>query len=484
MLYTINLAGATAELSEAPVSHTFGLTDMYRDFADATNQHSLEQQLSRLESRAAEITTKIRKEYEAGKEEIWLPRPERDTLRKFLFIMKYRSSGFHKRFYHDTGEDYSEDDKEILVKYMREKGYQKPVDIWFDNIKAMLEMKIDPEGKWMDELRERIYPTDARWAIANMQSMYLAICTPSGQGDEFLLTENAYSIYEGATSLLTDLETGESVVRRYTEYHLFAPLSPKLIIVLRNFILPIPEEDSNDNVREWRETLHMLNVEQHNDPSKTDSILADLAITKARNSYTRLVNGRVTLIEGEDGTPRSYHKFCFRFFPISVNHVNKINCIMLEESHRTTTIAFKSQLATRKTLEYYLSTPFKRGNLYYFKIVGDRPDDPRLISLKKLEQAVKQLGSDTIAVYHVQKLKIDDDEMLGILGQKLKESLPVEPTDSMKVYMKLGQFNAVIESHTGLTSYRWRCPKFAEGHGPGKENAQHENQNRRLVSRT
>ena len=55
------------ELVEVPLSHTFGMVDVYRDFADPTNQHLLEQQLSRLESRAAEIIMNIRKEYEAGK---------------------------------------------------------------------------------------------------------------------------------------------------------------------------------------------------------------------------------------------------------------------------------------------------------------------------------------------------------------------------------------------------------------------------------
>ena len=76
-----------------------GLTDMYRDFAHATNQHYLEQQLSKLESRAGQIISKIKKAFEANENEVWITRPERDDLRKFLFIMKYRGSMAHKRFY-------------------------------------------------------------------------------------------------------------------------------------------------------------------------------------------------------------------------------------------------------------------------------------------------------------------------------------------------------------------------------------------------
>jgi hypothetical protein len=101
-----------------------------------------------------------------------------------------------------------------------EKGFKRPVDVWFDNIKALLEMEIHPEGRWAAKLLERIYPQDAQWAIAHMQMMYLAICTPSSQEDEFLLTENAYAIHEGPVSLVTDTKTAKTR-EPYTEYHVF-----------------------------------------------------------------------------------------------------------------------------------------------------------------------------------------------------------------------------------------------------------------------
>lgn len=132
---------------------------------------------------------------------MWITRTERDTLRKFLFIMKYRSSSAYKRYYHHDAEEYPENDKERLLKYMREKGYKKPVDVWFDNINAMLELKMDPQMEWMGWLMEHVYPDDAMWFIAHSQKMYLALCTPSDPESEFLLTENAYGIHEGPVSL-------------------------------------------------------------------------------------------------------------------------------------------------------------------------------------------------------------------------------------------------------------------------------------------
>lgn len=445
MLYTINLAGP-AELIEAPVSDAFGRTDMYRDFADATNQHSLEQQLSGLESSAAKIIAKIRMEHEAGKGEVWLPRAEKDTLRKFLFIMKYRSSGFHRRFYHDTAAAYSEDDTEAVLEYMRKKGYKKPIDIWFHNIKTLLEMKMDLKGNWAAELRESMYPNDAEWAIVHIQMMYLALCKPSDQGDEFLITENTYSIHEGPVSSQVDPVTGESTDTCYTEYHVFGVISPTLVMVLRSSLLPIPEEDTNDKVRKSRESMYELSRKQHNDPSKATSVLEDLPISKAHPSYIRVVNGSRILAKGEDGSPRPYHKFCFRFFPISTEHVNKINCVMLEQSHSISTIAFKSRIAARKTLEYYLSRscePPNQHNFKFLKTVGDQPDDKRLICLKKLEQAARQLGSAGVYRFQglelqVQGLELQEDEKFAMLGQMLQEHSPKEPTDFMKSYMNLG----------------------------------------------
>jgi hypothetical protein len=457
MLHTINLAGATAELIETPVSRTFGLTDMYRDFADATNQHYLEEQLSRLESRAGEIISKIRKAFEAGEREVWITRLDRDVLRKFLFIMKYRGSTAHKRFYHQSTESYVADDRESLLKYMREKGYQKPVDVWFDNIKAILELKMDPKGEWKTELRKRVYLDDAEWCIIHMQMMYLALCTPSGQDDEFLLTENAYSIHEGPVSLSIDPDTGESTVTYYTEFHRFAVISPKLIMVLRSLLLPVAEEDINENVRRSRETMFSLNATQHNNPLTVDSVFEDLPITKARNSYTRLVGGRLELLDGEDGSTRSNHKFCFRFFPISTEHVNKMNCVMLEESCKISTIVFKSQLAARKTLEYYLSMPSEAVKTRNFKVVGAGPDDPRLACLKKLEQAAKQLGSDTTAVYQLQMSEVTEEDEFNVLAESLAKALPKEPTQFMKLYTKLGQLIAVAKLNSALTMRRWKC---------------------------
>jgi Protein of unknown function (DUF4238) len=435
MLYTVNLAKDTAEIIETPVARTFGLTDMYRDFANASNQHYLEEQLSKLESRAGMVVSKILKSLEAGDKEVWIPRSDRDILRKFLFIMKYRNSGMHKRFGHQNMEEYSQNDRVRFLKYMREKEFKKPIDVWFNNIKAMLELKMDPGGKWMAELQKHAYPDDAKWFISHAQMFYLALCTPSNQEDEFLLTENSYGVHEGPASPHENPDTGEPD-EIYTEYHLFAAISPKLMLVLRSFVLPVPEEDFDDNIREWRKDMHYQTYSQHKNPMAPFSRLADLPIAKARNSYSKVVDSRLELLDGEDGTPRAHHKFCFRFFPISTKHVNMINDIMLEQSIAISAIVFKTYPGARRALEHYLKTT-ETG----VKFIRDTPDDPRLACVKKLEQAAREMGSDVTAVYKLWDKPISEDERkrrLEALNQVIQENIPTD-TEFMKLYSKLGK---------------------------------------------
>ncbi|ELR09756.1 hypothetical protein VC83_01180 [Pseudogymnoascus destructans] len=415
---------------------------MYRDFAKAENQQGLEKQLAGLESLAGRVVATIRKRFEAGNENVWITRLERDTLRKFLFIMKYRSSNMYKRFCPETFEDYSADDREELLKYVRGKDFEKPIDVWFDNIRAMLELEMDPGGKWMEEIRKRAYPADAEWFVHHTQNMFMALCTPSEQYDEFLLTENGYGIHEGPVSGQVDPSTGKFTATSYTEYHVFAVISPRLMIVLRSFILPNPMEDNLQGIREFRQTVYRICASTHVNPNEEHSILADLPILQAHNSYTKYKNGMRVLLNGEDGSHRNDHRFCFRFFPVATDHVDKINGIMLEESYGISTIVFGSRTGARKIFESYLSAvPLVESG---FKTVNGKPDDPRLIFLQKLEHVAKQMGSNVVAVYRTRNNAPTEEEEYEAVARMMELTPPEERGEHMQLYMRLGGSYAAL----------------------------------------
>jgi hypothetical protein len=378
MLSSIDLSGETAQIKESTVDKTFGITDMYRDFSRSTKQHAIEEQLSVLESRAGEVISGIRKAFEAGRPTADIKRPQRDILRKFLFIMKYRGRRFHKRYFHQTAEEYNENDRERMLEYMARKGFTKPIDVWFDNIKGILECEMDYEMKWMEKIQERIYPNDAKWFINHMQQFYMALCTPSVEGEEFLLSQNAYSIHEGASSDKLDPKTGKIIPGPYSEFHILAPVAPKLIIVLRTFLLPVPEEDSNLNMKAMREVWYEANVSQHVRPESVGLALRDLPIMKARNSYTKIVDGSYVAVNG--GPKGASDVFYFPFCAIDTRFVDRINGIMLNESHQIDGIVFANKVAACKTIKNYVEHCVDFG-----------VDMERLENVWKLEQAVKLL---------------------------------------------------------------------------------------------
>ena len=163
------------------------------------------------------------------------------------------------------------------------------------------------------------------------------------------------------------------------------------------------------------------------------------------------------MLDGEDGSHRLDHKFCFRFFPIAVEHVNKINGIMLEESYNSSKIVFKFKLGVRKILEYYLSMPCEQNGAYSFKTAMDASNGSRFVYLKKLEQAAKQLGSNATVVYQSEISKVNEEGILEALGRNLSRNLPKKPNNAMKLYMKLDQLMIVVEANVVLTICRWKC---------------------------
>jgi hypothetical protein len=228
---------------------------------------------SKLENNAAVIITKVKKSFEASEKHVSLMRKERDILRKFLLIMRYRKPGTQNRFSMDNAEEYVGDDKELFIEYMRRKGFKKPIEVWLDNIKAMLEIKMDIGTGWEEELGNTSYPLDAIWFVLHTKTFYISFCTPSDPGDEFLMTQNGYGIYEGPVSIVTNRETAEDEVIAYTEFHTFAHISPRLTIVLRSSLLPLVAEDGDINVRDAREKMLETSMMFHHSPCSSKSFL-------------------------------------------------------------------------------------------------------------------------------------------------------------------------------------------------------------------
>jgi hypothetical protein len=62
----------------------------------------------------------------------------------------------------------------------------------------------------------------------------------------------------------------------------------------------------------------------------------------------------------------------------------------------------------------------------------------KVIGREKIERLLKEIGSDTGAVYRVENYRLSEAEQDEILAQVLEESLLEEPTEFMQLNIKLG----------------------------------------------
>lgn len=446
----LDLSTSPPIISEQLVDRIFGKINMYQNTSkQSADQNRVEEMLAKLENDASQIVSEIPNSLDGRHRGIWLTRHDRNLLRKFLFIMKYRGSVFHHRFCHEESATYFSNDKENLVKYMHEKGLARPMDVWLDNIEVILKLDMDDTQKWISELPKRMYPADAQWFIMHCQAMYMALCVPADSGDEFIITDNSYHVAEGPHCVLVNPSTGNSSQGIWASFHEFAPIAPGIMIVLRSSSLPSPLEDANPDVKAVRDYVWSRVVEPFQ--SGTRSMLADLPIEKARNNYSEVVQGRVQLVHGEDGKEKLDHKFFFRFFRIGTDHVNKINGIFLDNAIGCNNVVFSCTAKFRRTLEWYLTVdPAAIG-----KRTTQTPQDPRRIVLAKLADALKQLGSNKSAVWDSNSLE-EQAKAAGhaietaCLEEVLSEFLGHIPDDSftgfMKIYKQLGKCQTTVAS--------------------------------------
>ena len=170
--------------------------------------------------------------------------------------MKYRGPGFYEKYFCEDPKTYDSEDKHLLRAYMCDNGIKRPRDVWLHNLRAILDIYMDTKGSWINELPKRIFPADASMFIFYAQYSYVAFCIPAEKCAEFIITDTYYNVFEGPSNKTFYSKTGDYLGNTYLCYHDFAPISPRLIIILRSSILPEALEDMNPDIQKRREKLH------------------------------------------------------------------------------------------------------------------------------------------------------------------------------------------------------------------------------------
>lgn len=303
----------TGVLDYHRIGEVYGGVGIYLDLHHEKKDH-IERELSHLEGEASAIINMVKGSRGDGTCEFSLTQKNWNILRKFLFLMRYRGSEFRAK-YTPKIEEYTHNDREMLIKFMAEKGITEPLQVWLLNIVAILKTEIDRDGQWVETVNREMFGIDAANYISHMKESSIAFCEPSSPDDEFIITDNAFDIFEGPVTYgLADPEDD-------AQYHKLAPLERRLMLVLRpNPVTPTAPWDIPGRLG-------------------GESKLKDIPIGPLANANP----------EDSEGSSPS------KIFKISTEQVHLINSILLHEVAES--ISFVSNTALKRTLRAFLANP-------------------------------------------------------------------------------------------------------------------------------
>ncbi|KAF8244448.1 hypothetical protein K440DRAFT_485035, partial [Wilcoxina mikolae CBS 423.85] len=300
----------------------------------------IEKQLSELESQAAVLLERIKDAVADEKPSFDMPRREKDVLRKFVYIMKYRGELFKKKYSlgsinEDNGRSARE--KAAVQKLMAAKGFTSLKQLWAHHLKVIMDTTIDCEGKWRDKVRKEMVFDNAENYIEHIDEFFLGFVQPGDACvDEFIITDNGFGIFEGTVEY--DTPYGLQLF----EYHNLAPISPRLMLVLRRNIL----RDTKMN-KEILKLVRSGEASMPGMPPLRTSLLEDLPLSPPETpTIIAPPPGSLTRIPKftEDD------KFVFELTRLSQRHVHRINSIMLTEARSAITyLSARSMEASLKS---------------------------------------------------------------------------------------------------------------------------------------
>jgi hypothetical protein len=385
LLHAVELISDDPKFIEMPVRRTFGQPDMYKDdreYKNSTNDpllsakqwNHVDLKLGKLEHATSRVFRKIVGAHTEGVPDVQVSDREYATLRKFVFIMRFRSTLFFEGFNHRQPADYTGSDKDMLLAYMHKKGILRPVDVWLETLVAILDLEADAEDTWARTLGSCICGPHAMSAELLMHYMYPVICTPSKPGEEFILSEHAYALHEGPT--IPDLAM--------IEYHLVCVVAPRLALLLRSTLLPEAEEDRDEVVKKKKEKNLARCLQQFPDSSEATSMFHDLPVTKPQRKDIKACSSPT--IQNDRGVTSdmpSFRGFSLALFGLDSKAIQNINSLILDNASDLSMIVFRERSALRLALEFYLTRPICT-DYDGMKTVGRSANDPTLAYLRKL----------------------------------------------------------------------------------------------------
>ncbi|RXW18822.1 hypothetical protein EST38_g7021 [Candolleomyces aberdarensis] len=335
-------------IESVPIATAFGVMNFYQD---VSNQEDLER-LSELEGEAARVIRElhIAAGRQSSNQTFTLPRSDLQLLRKFIFLMHYRSSAPERTYYQENHP------RNALIRHWIRhlkitKGYTTNKEIWLDGLRYYLSTKhsdiinhakqcsnygpIDLIGETNVDIPSH------QWHALAYESFndnnYLGIWK-SHEDSEFVLGNNCYGVWEGTLA-------GSPIL-----YRIYV-ISPQITMVLKlNMSKAFPSELEDSTLSD-----HPLGFPQtvyHRGPGALGNILASS-------------KDQIEALQRHLKSPNSNNdQFTFRINKLTVNQTYLVNQVVLENLDIDGLLVFASRHALLYTAQRYDSPewPFLKQN--------------------------------------------------------------------------------------------------------------------------
>lgn len=309
------------EICLSKTNKIYGIKNMYKDIENKKDCMEIEKKLSYLENNCSVIIKNIK----INRNKIVIKRKNLNELKRFLFVMSYRSEKRRLQYY----ENNFDMDTYMYIKNYRQKFKLKnSIDVWLRDLKYIVYNDHDTiieknliENYGFNNIIKNIIENIHNQEICNliltdyinMSTCFLCIWEAE-EDSEFILTDNCFGAFEGQQP---------GVV-----YHYFFIISPKLALVLSNRAYQF------NKIREY----HKMGFKSSWFPDKYHI-----------SPITNYIKNNINLYNKNHYSPND--EFKYTKIKISKKDVYLINSIFLDASYKY--ISFLSEKNLYKTIRYY-----------------------------------------------------------------------------------------------------------------------------------
>ncbi|KAG2754150.1 hypothetical protein P692DRAFT_20854626 [Suillus brevipes Sb2] len=338
---------ATGSLDIRPIGKVYGVPNFYQVVRNTDNINELEEKLGDLERHAASIITDLHNALPQGT--FTLKRRSLELLRKFLFIMHYRNVSCSDTYF-QADHPQNARSRQWIESFMKEKDIRSSVEFWLYVLRYYLDASHSDIMRDAAELVEKYgelglqkmmieshIPPDVEHFPAYTYHVhannYFFSIWEAAEGEEFIITHNAFGLWEGLMDGSPDL-------------HRIFVVSPRIALVLRSVSLR-PE------MKEVVKPLSLVSCLLHVNPTPpTPSYTSgqDGVQLEHFQSARLMSNYRSSQKGGNDS-------FAFNITKLSRAQTLQFNSVVLINVQKTGSLTFLSRRSMLRTARVFRSLP-------------------------------------------------------------------------------------------------------------------------------